>query len=525
MNNQKGVTLIELILVLALMSYFAILSFSQKQLEFEQTKARDIGRQLNQYNNAVRSWLADNAGAADKTEEGSSWLKPVTCGGSSTKEYLPCDFPAASNALPIKFGRISLQSVVKTTGTAPNKITTVTTTTTPFLLDNSKIRGDLSGLAAITAASGFTHNNTPTMLATQDSYSSSPTNGRITMIASNNASTDAWLRTDGSNFMNNKITFNPSKTEAQREIHNISRLQSISFQSLYLGSNGGGIAGHSVIVDADQAIYGKLLVRNDRNLPNGIEITRGNLEVKSGSVYASKNIEAKVDAVAKRFVDIDDGSFYVDPDKTSIVKNIHAKGNIDADGYLKSKTKIEAPIFYDSDNLSYSVDPSGLSRLLNAQVDQELHVGGRIHANEHIQLNKAVVKGSACSPNGLLGRDSKGMILACASGIWSSPEGVEGKYIYHGTHYGVASFSSGSRPVLVQVTGGNDYNCGGDRSNRYNLYSNVNGSTVAAAVNNSDSFAKLGFISFGVPANTSYSISSYPYGCGAGRYTVSVFTL
>lgn len=524
-KKQKGVTLIELILVLGLMSYLTILAFSQKQLEFEQAKARDIGRQLNQYNNAVRSWVADNAGAADRVEEGTSWLKLVSCGGTSAKEYLPCEFPAASKALPIKFGRISLESSIKTTGSAPNQITRVTTTSSPFLLDNGKIRGDLSGLAAITAASGFTHNNTPTALATQDSYSSSPTTARITMLVSNNASTDAWLRTDGSNFMNDNINFNPLKEESQRQIHNISRLQNIASQSLYLGNEGGAAVGHAVIVDADQAIYGKLLVSNSRNLVNGIELTRGNLAVNSGGVYASNNIETKADVVAKRLIDIDDGSFVIDPNKKSTVKDLTAKGDIEADGHLKSKTKLEAPIFYDSDNVAYKIDPSAISRLLNVQIDQELYVGGRLQANEHIQLNKSVVKGSACSPNGLLGRDNKGMILACSLGTWSSPEGVEGKYTHLGTHHGTTYFNSGSRPILVHVSGGNDYDCGSDWSNRYSLTGYVSGTRVATAIDNNNSYAKVGYISFGVPANTGYMISSFPYACGAGQYNVSVFTL
>lgn len=43
---------------------------------------------------------------------------------------------------------------------------------------------------------------------------------------------------------------------------------------------------------------------------------------------------------------------------------------------------------------------------------------GRMTAKEHILLEKVIAAGAACSPNGLLGRDSTGAILSCQNGKW-----------------------------------------------------------------------------------------------------------
>ncbi|MCK2342790.1 shufflon system plasmid conjugative transfer pilus tip adhesin PilV, partial [Escherichia coli] len=39
---------------------------------------------------------------------------------------------------------------------------------------------------------------------------------------------------------------------------------------------------------------------------------------------------------------------------------------------------------------------------------------------EYLQLEKTATAGTSCSPDGLVGRDSKGAILSCQSGSWKS---------------------------------------------------------------------------------------------------------
>ncbi|EJC4340466.1 shufflon system plasmid conjugative transfer pilus tip adhesin PilV [Escherichia coli] len=45
---------------------------------------------------------------------------------------------------------------------------------------------------------------------------------------------------------------------------------------------------------------------------------------------------------------------------------------------------------------------------------------GRLSTGEYLQLEKTATAGTSCSPDGLVGRDSKGAILSCQSGVWKN---------------------------------------------------------------------------------------------------------
>lgn len=47
---------------------------------------------------------------------------------------------------------------------------------------------------------------------------------------------------------------------------------------------------------------------------------------------------------------------------------------------------------------------------------------GRVKASEFIQVDGIAVPNTACSPNGLIAKDSIGAILACQSGVWKTQE-------------------------------------------------------------------------------------------------------
>ena len=352
-NKQKGVTLIEMILVVALIAVMTILAFLQKQLEMEQVRARAVGVDLYIYNNAVRNWLSENISTTplNVTRNGTTWLKPNSCGGSSGRVdgYLPCTFPDATAANPMKFSNMALTTVLTRTFTPSGDVqTTGVTTTTPFRLSAngipSKLRADLSGLAAITAASGVISaaQMTPNMATTDGTYRSDPITAIITMEASNRANADAWLRTDGGNSMNNNLKFTSTLANSLRQVMGVSRIQSNSnTDTLFIGNqnnsttmpvNGGGSATpldvsaadrESVVVDANARIYGKLRT-ND-----AITALSGNVTASTGSVVAGVDVRAGRDVIAtnnsygRTFYDQDNTAFYVDPASVSIVNRVN----------------------------------------------------------------------------------------------------------------------------------------------------------------------------------------------------------
>lgn len=293
-KNQRGVTLIEMILVIGLIAVATVVAFFEKRLEMEQTRARATGVLLFEYNNAVRSWLSQNLGSNGVMPQGTAWLKHTSCpGGGSAFAYLPCDFPDATLANPIRFGNLTLESTVVSVGVGPTTKTTVTTTTSSFQVQDGNdylMRSDLAGLAAIVAAAGGVNNVTPMLASTDGSFSSDPATARITMTAGNSGEDDQWLRTDGSNTMNNNIVFKSTSPASMRELTNASRIQNLAGEALFIGNLNGAASAFSTIVDADMTVMGRLIIDNTRNEVTGIDLARGDIDVQDGSVVVSEDV-------------------------------------------------------------------------------------------------------------------------------------------------------------------------------------------------------------------------------------------
>jgi prepilin-type N-terminal cleavage/methylation domain-containing protein len=516
-RNQRGVTLLELMMVIGLLAIATLLAFYDKQADFEQAQARSVGGLLYQYNNAVRASLAQDSAIAVGTRTGSAWLKNTTCGGTLpvNKEFLPCTFPDANAANPIKYGALNLTTVITATGAAPARKITATTTTSPFTIYRNTTpiqRSDLAGMAAISAAAalgtGYTSGAggaVPFTATTDSSYKSNALDARITMVARNVSAGDVWLRTDGGNSMHASLKFD-NTDPLNRQITGASRVQNIAGQVLYLGTATGiaPVSGAGVVVDANAEIIGNLRVRNTLTVDNSAIVT-GNVTA-TGNIAANQNVSAGQNVIAGQ--------------------NVSAGANVTAGGNVSAGNAMLAQIYYDSNNTGYYVDPSATSNIVNLQSANinnsgTITSGGRIRTGEYLDLGGVAGEGGGCSPNGLIGRDSSGKILSCTNGVWAA-SGIQGNYTYMGTFTGSVSLGSGSKAQIVMVRGGQNDTCGYDS---FYLMATVSGMQVATSVNNNGEWYKTGTITFGVPANSSYNIYSNPYACSAGTFSVYAFNL
>jgi prepilin-type N-terminal cleavage/methylation domain-containing protein len=461
--KRHGFTLLELILVIGLMSVLTLLSFYEKQTDLEQSRARQVGGYLYQYNNAVRSALAQGVVPATTTKLGSAWLKNSSCGGvlAVGSEYLPCDFPAATTIDPIKFGRLSLSTAVVVSGTAPAKKYQATTMTSPFTLVSSfgiaKVRADLAGIASLSAAAALTSGFqvgassglSPYTATTDSSYKADPLSGVITIVASNTASNDVWLRTDGGNNMHATLNFDGTNP-VDRMIVGASSIQNFAGQVLRIG-NGSGltpVTGAGVVIDSTTEVLGDFKVRRNLSVDNGINVTGdvtatgtvragGNLEanghaIVQGSVVAQGNVTSNASMsaagnvtagsalVSQIFYDSNNMAYYVDPNGTSSINTMVAAGNITANGAMISQ------IFYDANNMGYYVDPHATSNL-NSLAANYINSNGRVRAGEFLELGGIAAEGGGCAPNGLVGRDAKGMLLSCQWGVWKGGSATLGE--------------------------------------------------------------------------------------------------
>lgn len=420
MKKQHGFTLIELILAVGLATLGTIFAFQEKLEGLQQTQAVETGRWLVQYNNAVREWTSANIGAPAQTKSGSAWLKSTTCaGGLSAVDYLPCNFPAATAANPIPGGNISLSTNISTAGAAPNLITTALTTTSPYQIKSGQVRSDLAGLAALVASSGSS-NSDPASGSVDGTIKSQVTTGVISMVASNNGSADPWLRSDGSNTMNNPLKFDSTNPANMREIQGVSRIQNIAANVLTLGNAGGGTAGYSIVVDANKTVTATVDVANVANAATAVQTTRGNVRTQSGNMSASGNITSNGSTYAKRFVSSANGAMYFDPDQQSVTKQINIYGPLSAN------------ILYDRNNPGYYIDPTNTSILNNVYADQgtslmayfnNLVTVNGIMTISHVDATglKNDEEGQNCATGTMSTSQSLGGLLNCANGTMLSP--------------------------------------------------------------------------------------------------------
>ena len=410
-RSQKGVTLIEMIMVLALVAVATMLSFYEKQADLEQARARQVGGILYQYNNAVRARLAKGDITTSQNNVGSAWLKNSSCGGPLTvgKEYLPCEFPAADITDPISFGRLTLATSVTVTGMAPTRKVKATTTSTPFILysqGNPTVRADLSGLATLSAAAALmtgyqtgASGNSPLTATTDSSYKSDPITAKMTMIASNSADSDVWLRTDGGNSMHATLNFD-SPDATNRMIMGASRVQNLAGQVLHLGSGTAliPVTTSSVVVDSDTEILGDFRIRKNANI-DGSVTAQGAVNGQTGNFVSSVNTRQ--------------GNF------TGVVNALA----------VISSHQVEGTTFIDADDRTYQMKPAATSTLRDITVknsgtikyltSDEVGVNSALSVNGYIYLNGRANLGLGCLTNGQMGSDATGKILSCQAGVWS----------------------------------------------------------------------------------------------------------
>ncbi|KPC16912.1 type II secretion system protein [Pseudomonas amygdali] len=336
--RQRGATLLELILVVGLVALGTLLAFYTKQADLEQARARQMGGYIYQYNNAVRNYIAKNIGLATPTTKvGTTWLKNTTCGGTfaSGSEFLPCDFPSATVASPLPYGNLSFTTVLTSSGSAPTRKVTATTTTTPFKISfkgQLTTRSDLAGLSALSAAAalmtGYQKSGTgvsPYTATTDSNYKADPLTGIITMTASNNASNDVWLRTDGGNNMHASLQFDGSDP-TNRQILGASRIQNLAGQLFTIGAataNGKRLSaanstvGSGVIVESDMEVVGRLLVDRSADIAGSLGVT--------GDASIGGNASVNGTIYTQRIVDLNDGTFYLDPNGISSMNSTRTR--------------------------------------------------------------------------------------------------------------------------------------------------------------------------------------------------------
>jgi len=340
--KEKGFTLIEFLFFLAIISVPIILGMQLKKHESDQNKGRMIGMKLMEYNQGVSRYLSLNSTLVDIRSEdtdgndeivrtGVDWLRSSECSdsGLADRHYLPCNF---TDGVPGINNLTFTTRLDISTANSMSSHTYIDFRNETFGVGNlSSISESMLGLAALTAmggdsnqiftlasdddvGSGIEADGTPStkifLGASDNRYLYCPLNldaslldpncittqdetdiegGLLVAISNSESSRDSWVRTDGSNFVDNRFTFNG--TVENRDVVFVNRLYNLTGEFLVLGNSEvfdsdspdfNPVLGDGVVFDTD--VYIKGSISNDLNIN-----TKGDL-YSSGDVSSEQSI-------------------------------------------------------------------------------------------------------------------------------------------------------------------------------------------------------------------------------------------
>lgn len=137
---------------------------------------------------------------------------------------------------------------------------------------------------------------------------------------------------------------------------------------------------------------------------------------------------------------------------------------------------------------------------------------GRMTTGEYLQINGVATAGAGCSPNGLVGRDSTGALLACTSGLWADMSS-NGAYHYVGQtlnqDYSGSNHSGHTMFVLVSSQG----DACGTTNNAFGSIGYVNGSQVATNIDWNQTYYKSLSMTFPVPNGSTFEVTYSNFQC------------
>ncbi|CAM6226160.1 hypothetical protein QMY51_03375 [Escherichia coli] len=155
-------------------------------------------------------------------------------------------------------------------------------------------------------------------------------------------------------------------------------------------------------VGYNSALY-SVFLRRDGTLPMTGELNMGGNNISNAKDITASGMISSGTLKSTGLTDIG-GQLLVTG--TSLLKGaVSTNGSLTVDGITTLKNSLTA-----SGNITSSQKIQGV----------ELASTGRTSVGEYLQINGTATENTVCAPNGLQGRDTKGMLLSCVNGKWQS---------------------------------------------------------------------------------------------------------
>jgi len=452
-KNKKGFSLLELILVLGIASAVSFMKFQDLKQEQDNLLAKVAGEQIKQVGEAVNSYISiryDKLSTLTSSAQTGTDPGPRTC--SATSCEITYQTLINEGLLPVKFtglnaNRAGYKIILKRSGAAPNYIVNGLVATSAAWNEGGSIRYDLLGKAMQAAGvdSGMTKTATTVSGYNGQWTEQAADYGNITAagllsyrVGYDSSMYSVYLRRDGTLPMTGDLNMGGKSINNAANITATGTTTSGTLKSTGATGVGGAltVAGTSTLTGTVSA-GNNLTVAGSTNL-KGAAVLNSSLSVTgattlAGVVAANNALTVAGTTTLKSSATVGStlaigGALNANSTLTvagvstlrgaaNLSSTLSVAGASTLTGVLTAKNAINA-----SGNITSSGQVKGAT----------VASTGRMTTGEFLQINGTATAGASCSPNGLQGKSSTGVLLSCVSSKWTSGSGttkVSGWYI------------------------------------------------------------------------------------------------
>ncbi len=469
--NKKGFSLLELILVLGIASAVSFMKFQDLKQQQENIQAGAVGQQIKQVGDAVNGYInirydklstLTSVSSSTGTDPG-----PRTCSTADNTCTITYQTLINEGLLPTTFNGINTNHsaysiILRRSGNSPNYVIDGLITTTTQWKEGDKVRYDLLGKAMQAAGIDSGVSRTASTVSgysgqwteQASDYKNISDSGLLAYrVGYSSTMYSVYLRRDGTLPMTGDLNM------GGRDINNLKNISVTGSATV-----AGDVSAKNLNATGDSTITGTVtagyaIVKNSLTWGGNTKGTLdsfGNINAQSGSmnslqiaqninvgnqitskfvtgdyVYANKEMQALKLVINGGTAGqiFNSGTSYLDNIYTnpggSINNNgtLYTGGNATFNGNIKAQKGLDA---YGAINATGNITSAG--QVKGATVAST----GRMIAGEFLQINGTATAGASCSPNGLQGKSSTGVLLSCVSSKWTSGSGttkVSGWYI------------------------------------------------------------------------------------------------
>ncbi|WP_323109731.1 shufflon system plasmid conjugative transfer pilus tip adhesin PilV [Pectobacterium carotovorum] len=428
-TNQKGFSLLEIILVLGVGSAMAFMKFQDMKSDQENIMANTVGSQMKQMGEAVNRYISiryDKLSTLTSSSSQSSDPGPRTCSANGCE--ITYQTLVNEGLLPVSYTGINAQKssykiMLKRDGGSPNYVINGLVITTLPWSEGNRIRYDLLGRAMQAAGidSGMTQSVSVASgtggqwTENQNNYNGINAAGLLAYrVGYDSSMYSVYLRRDGTLPMTGDLNMGGQSINNAKDITASGDVNATSFNGTY------GRFAKNVNVSEDLNVIGFSTFGKNVSMNSQLTVKNG---INSESYVSARTQASKLQI---------GGGGTSDPNM--ILLNVSGGAG---DGYLSLNG---------NNNSSVKLDIWGSQRvrgdlIVSASNDGKttgaISASGNITSSgiisgQYLQPTSTAISGEVCSTSGVISKDISGKILSCVNGKWKTGDSdvAVGLYVY-----------------------------------------------------------------------------------------------